>query len=161
MRSTPTERSTTQPRRGRASLVAAVAALAQFGLAVPEQQPPAPAPAEIQLVQAVDTDLRLIDKGRLAREEREQCDEAKSLAQRARRMLDAKGGDEPEARSLAMAASRQVAPLVRRQLKLDTLMAAAALRRAVVHGGRGTPSAGSRPDAGHAPRRGCGASLPR
>jgi len=86
---------------------------------------PTAGPGAMQLVRALERDLRLIDKELLTRGERKQCDEAKSLLARARRMENATVGNEPEALSLAMAASKHLEPLVRRQLKLETLLAAA------------------------------------
>jgi VWFA-related protein len=90
----------------------------------------ATAPA-VLLIEGVDRDLQIIGKGQLTSEERKQRDRARSLLQSARRLLrEGKGEKAMEAASLAMAASKDTAPLVRRQLQLDRLMAAAGQYRA-------------------------------
>jgi tetratricopeptide (TPR) repeat protein len=77
------------------------------------------------LLRGVDTDLRLLGKADLTSDERRQREHAKSLAQNARSLLQRAGGQETEALAIATAASKEVAVLVRRQLRLDQLMAAA------------------------------------
>jgi VWFA-related protein len=84
----------------------------------------------MQLVEGVDRDLQVVGKGQLTSEERKQRDRARALLQSARRMVqEAKSEKEMEARSLATSASKEVAALVKRQLQIDRLMAAAELYR--------------------------------
>jgi tetratricopeptide (TPR) repeat protein len=84
-----------------------------------------------QLLQGVDRDLRVLEKAQLTSAERKQRDHARSVAQRAREMLQgAKGEHEMDALSLATTASREVGVLVTRQLKLDELMSGAERYRA-------------------------------
>lgn len=80
-------------------------------------------------VEALERDLRVIDKGQLTGDERKRYDDARSLAERARSLAEwarrvQNGEKEMEAALLALAGSKVVAPLVKRQLQLDALMAA-------------------------------------
>ncbi len=102
------------------------AALCVLDARTPQQPTVTATSRATQLVQGVDRDLRVLDKAELTTDERKQRDRARTQLQSARRVLQAaKGQNETEAASLAMAASEAVAPLVRRQLQLDRLMAAA------------------------------------
>jgi tetratricopeptide (TPR) repeat protein len=84
-----------------------------------------------QLLLGIDRDLRVLEKGQLTSDERKQRDRARSVAQRAREMLQgAKGAAEMEALSLAVTASRELGVLVTRQLRLDELVSGAERYRA-------------------------------
>ncbi len=100
-------------------------------VAATSPQSPTATSRAAQLVQGVDKDLRVLDKGQLTSDERKQLDRARSQLQSARRLLqNVRSENEMDALSLATSASKEVAALVRRQLGLDTLISAAERYRA-------------------------------
>lgn len=89
------------------------------------------APGAALLLQGVEKDLRVLERGQLTSGERVQRDHAKSLVRDGRRLLvGAKSDSETEALAIAISASTEVAPLVRRQLRLEELVSAADRYRA-------------------------------
>ena len=105
----------------RSLVLVAAAMVAHVGIGAQQQA----TPRTLQLVQAVERDLRVIDKADLAGDERRKYDDAMSLAKQARRFQDTSGENEGKAAALAVAASNELVPLIRRQLQLERLMAAA------------------------------------
>jgi hypothetical protein len=83
----------------------------------------APAVAPSLLLEGLERDLRGLVRSQLSEQEREQCDQARGFVQRARNL--GRGGKNEDDIQQIRTHSAVIAPLVRRQVRLDEFMAAA------------------------------------